>query len=64
VAASRSSGSGARRDRALVIDDDVAAALALARALRRDHDVTTVVGSDTALASLVNDGGYELVFVV
>lgn len=63
VRAPRSQSSVAtRRGRVLVIDDETAVSLAIARILRDHHDVTMLTDGREALALLAAGTGYDLIF--
>jgi PAS domain S-box-containing protein len=50
-----------RRGRVLVIDDDVAVAAAVRRALQAEHDVVAVYGTEEALDRLVRGEAYDVI---
>lgn len=58
----RDTGPGIRRGRSLVVDDDHQVALAVARALRREHDVTVVTEGRIALEQTAGGDTFDVIF--
>lgn len=63
VDASQPAATPAPRGRVLVVDDDPGVRRALARTLRRKHDVVTASSGETAVSTLEADQAFDVVFL-